>query len=206
MEIIGYLISLILLYGLIYSTLRLSNFITDYLTNKYYKNSVQNTSLNKPKITLKSIEQSKNYYNFLISFTINNLIQNNVNHSNIVELFKLFRISSLSSSFSTVLNKYTISDLNILKYKLKEDLKNNKPLYENKLVKIILTAITSEKFIPMFTELLTNNRYVILGITAIIFIINEYIKRKKEILLKHEYVISEIDRIIQLKSKINKKS
>ena len=110
MEIIGYLISLILLYGLIYSTLRLSNFITDYLTNKYYKNSVQNTSLNKPKITLKSIEQSKNYYNFLISFTIKNLIQNNVNHSNIVELFKLLRISSLSSSFSTVLNKYTISD------------------------------------------------------------------------------------------------
>lgn len=206
MEIIGYLISLILLYGLIYSTLRLSNFITDYLTNKYYKNSVQNTSLNKPKITLKSIEQSKNYYNFLISFTINNLIQNNVNHSNIVELFKLFRISSLSSSFSTVLNKYTISDLNILKYKLKEDLKNNKPLYENKLAKIILTAITSEKFIPKFTELLTNSRYGILGITAIIFIINEYIKRKKEILLKHEYVISEIDRIIQLKSKINKKS
>lgn len=206
MEIIGYLISLILLYGLIYSTLRLFNFITDYLTNKYYKNSVQNTSLNKPKITLKSTEQSKNYYNFLISFTIYNLIQNNVNHSNIVELFKLFRISSLSSSFSTVLNKYTISDLNILKYKLKEDLKNNKPLYENKLAKIILTAITSEKFIPKFTELLTNSRYGILGITAIIFIINEYIKRKKEILLKHEYVISEIDRIIQLKSKINKKS
>ncbi len=206
MEIIGYLISLILLYGLIYSTLRLSNFITDYLTNKYYKNSVQNTSLNKPKITLKSIEQSKNYYNFLISFTIKNLIQNNVNHSNIVELFKLLRISSLSSSFSTVLNKYTISDLNILKYKLKEDLKNNKPLFENKLAKIILTAITSEKFIPKFTDLLTNSRYGILGITAIIFIINEYIKRKKEILLKHEYVISEIDRIIQLKSKINKKS
>ncbi|EER68482.1 hypothetical protein ACWOCB_06605 [Gemella haemolysans] len=206
MEIIGYLISLILLYGLIYSTLRLSNFITDYLTNKYYKNSVQNTSLNKQKITLKSIEQSKNYYNFLISFTIKNLIQNNVNHSNIVELFKLLRISSLSSSFSTVLNKYTISDLNILKYKLKEDLKNNKPLFENKLAKIILTAITSEKFIPKFTDLLTNSRYGILGITAIIFIINEYIKRKKEILLKHEYVISEIDRIIQLKSKINKKS
>lgn len=206
MEIIGYLISLILLYGLIYSTLRLSNFITDYLTNKYYKNPVQNTSLNKPKITLKSIEQSKNYYNFLISFTIKNLIQNNVNHSNIVELFKLLRISSLSSSFSTVLNKYTISDLNILKYKLKEDLKNNKPLFENKLAKIILTAITSEKFIPKFTDLLTNSRYGILGITAIIFIINEYIKRKKEILLKHEYVISEIDRIIQLKSKINKKS
>ena len=206
MEIIGYLISLILLYGLIYSTLRLSNFITDYLTNKYYKNSVQNTSLNKPKITLKSIEQSKNYYNFLISFTIKNLIQNNVNHSNIVELFKLLRISSLSSSFSTVLNKYTISDLNILKYKLKEDLKNNKPLFENKLAKIILTAITSEKFIPKFTDLLTNSRYGILGITAIIFIINEYIKRKKEILLKHEYVISEIDRISQLKSKINKKS
>ena len=85
-------------------------------------------------------------------------------------------------------------------------MKNNKPLFENKLAKIILTAITSEKFIPKFTDLLTNSRYGILGITAIIFIINEYIKRKKEILLKHEYVISEIDRIIQLKSKINKKS
>ena len=56
MEIIGYIISLIISYGLIYSILKFSDFVVDKLPNMKPKDSSEVVASDKPRITLDTVK------------------------------------------------------------------------------------------------------------------------------------------------------
>lgn len=153
MEIIGYIISLIISYGLIYSVLKFSDFIVDKLPDIKPKDSSKVVASDKPKITLDTVKLplkkfkvrvKKNNTSFL-AFTIQNIIKNNAYHNDVNKLLKLINSKKFSpSSLNKVLNNNTISNLNNLKHKILQDIEKNKPLYKNKLVTLTFTVIITE--------------------------------------------------------------
>lgn len=153
MEIIGYIISLIISYGLIYSVLKFSDFIVDKLPNIKPKDSSEVIASDKPKITLDTVKlplkrfkvRIKKNNTYFLDLTIKKLIKNNAYHNDVNKLLKLINSKTFSpSSLNKVLNNNTISNLNNLKHKIQQDIEKNKPLYKNKLVTLTFTVIITE--------------------------------------------------------------
>lgn len=233
MEIIGYIISLIISYGLIYSILKFSDFVVDKLPNMKPKDSSEVVASDKPRITLDTVKlplkrfkvRVKKNNTSLLAFTIKNLIRNDAHHNDVNKLLKLINSKTFSpSSFNEVLNNNSISDLNYLKHKIKQNIEKNKPLYENKLVTLISTVIITEFFKRIINISPEDKKNLILEKTrnyfpnfdllifififlfvvgSILFTLYRKTKNKKKIIsLDQKYIISEIDRVIELKSNL----
>ena len=232
MEIIGYIISLIISYGLIYSILKFSDFVVDKLPNMKPKDSSEVVASDKPKITLDTVKlplksfkvKVKKNNTSLLAFTIKNLIRNDAHHNDVNKLLKLINSKTFSSSFNEVLNNNSISDLNYLKHKIKQNIEKNKPLYENKLVTLISTVIITEFFKRIINISPEDKKNLILEkirnyfpnfdllifififlfvVGSILFTLYRKTKNKKKIIsLEQKYIISEIDRVIELKSNL----
>lgn len=233
MEIIGYIISLIISYGLIYSILKFSDFVVDKLPNMKPKDPSEVVASDKPRITLDTVKLSlkrfkvrvKKNNTSLLAFTIKNLIRNDAHHNDVNKLLKLINSKTFSpSSFNEVLNNNSISDLNYLKHKIKQNIEKNKPLYENKLVTLISTVIITEFFKKIINISPEDKKNLILEkirnyfpnfdllifififlfvVGSILFTLYRKTKNKKKIIsLDQKYIISEIDRVIELKSNL----
>ena len=158
----------------------------------------------------------------LLAFTIKNLIRNDAHHNDVNKLLKLINSKTFSpSSFNEVLNNNSISDLNYLKHKIKQNIEKNKPLYENKLVTLISTVIITEFFKKIINISPEDKKNLILEkirnyfpnfdllifififlfvVGSILFTLYRKTKNKKKIIsLDQKYIISEIDRVIELK-------
>ena len=233
MEIIGYIISLIISYGLIYSILKFSDFVVDKLPNMKPKDPSEVVASDKPRITLDTVKlplkrfkvRVKKNNTSLLAFTIKNLIRNDAHHNDVNKLLKLINSKTFSpSSFNEVLNNNSISDLNYLKHKIKQNIEKNKPLYENKLVTLISTVIITEFFKKIINISPEDKKNLILEkirnyfpnfdllifififlfvVGSILFTLYRKTKNKKKIIsLDQKYIISEIDRVIELKSNL----
>ena len=187
----------------------------------------------KPRITLDTVKlplkrfkvRVKKNNTSLLAFTIKNLIRNDAHHNDVNKLLKLINSKTFSpSSFNEVLNNNSISDLNYLKHKIKQNIEKNKPLYENKLVTLISTVIITEFFKKIINISPEDKKNLILEkirnyfpnfdllifififlfvVGSILFTLYRKTKNKKKIIsLDQKYIISEIDRVIELKSNL----
>ena len=114
--------------------------------------------------------------------------------------------------------------MNYLKHKIKQNIEKNKPLYENKLVTLISTVIITEFFKKIINISPEDKKNLILEkirnyfpnfdllifififlfvVGSILFTLYRKTKNKKKIIsLDQKYIISEIDRVIELKSNL----
>lgn len=223
MDFFGYLVSLIIFYFIIYYILKLSSCIAD----KIVKKDDENTELQKmDEETSRKLKIKKtDTISITIYLLINNIIKDKRNRKNIKRLIKEINSDKfLESEFSKFLDNRSISQLNKLNNIIKMDSKKNKPIYENKVLLMILTALVTEitkKVVSLNTDCLKKIEsitpyfknipwviYLILVIVLIIlllYLVKKYLeyKESKKILLEHDYLISEIDLVI--KQMINSK-
>lgn len=221
MDYFGYLVSLIIFYFIIYYILKLASCIADKIVKKDDENTESQKMDEETREKLKI--EKKDTISITIYLLINNIINDKGNRKNIKRLIKEINSDKfLKSEFSIFLNNRSISELNKLNNIIKMDSKKNKPIYENKVLLMILTALVTEimkkvvnfnvdclkieSILPYFKNLHWVC-YLIIVIVLIILLclVKKYLeyKESKKILLDHDYLISEIDLVI--KQMINSK-